>query len=60
VLVGIILFLGPGMQTAILGAGAGGSRPTEIPTVDRVTVVLSTLICAIAFFGGSINNQIGP
>ena len=58
--VGVMLFLGPGMNAADLGLGAGGNRPKEIPTVDKVNVLTTTLLCASSFFGGSINNQIGP
>ena len=47
-------------QTTIIGLGAGGSRPSNIPIVDRINVVSGSLISAFAFIGGSLINKIGP
>ena len=48
------------MNTTVVGLGAGGSRPSEIPTVDKINIVNTTLLSFTSFFGGSIINQIGP
>ena len=48
------------MNTTIIGLGAGGSRPSEIPTVDKLNVIGLTLLAIVAFFGGGFNNRVGP
>jgi hypothetical protein len=48
------------MNTTVLGLGAGGSHPSEIPIIDKVNVVSGTLITLSGFFGGCVNNQLGP
>ena len=44
----------------MLGLGAGGSHPANIPVVDKVNIVGASVTIVVGFFGGSINNQIGP
>jgi hypothetical protein len=55
-----MIFCGPGMHTTEIGLGAGGSCPSEIPSVDRINVVNTALLSCAGFFGGSTNNQLGP
>ena len=59
-LLGIIIFCGPGLNSTITGLGAGGSRPSEISIVDKLSIITTTMISVTSFFGGSINNQLGP
>ena len=48
------------MNTTVLGLGAGGSHPANIQIVDRVNIVAASVTIPAGFFGGSVNNQIGP
>jgi hypothetical protein len=43
-----------------MGLGTGGSRPENIPVVDKINIVAGTLIVLAGIVGGSVNNQIGP
>jgi len=54
------LICGPGLNGTVLGLGAGGSHPSNIPIVDKVNIVGASVTIVAGFFGGSINNQIGP
>jgi hypothetical protein len=40
-----VVFLVPGMNSAILGLGAGGSHPWNIPIVDKVSTILNLSCC---------------
>jgi hypothetical protein len=55
-----VLICGPGLNSTVLGLGAGGSRPSNIPIVDKVNIVGASVTIVAGFFGGSVNNQIGP
>jgi hypothetical protein len=55
-----VVICGPGLNGAVLGLGAGGSHPSNIPVVDKVNIVGASVTIVAGFFGGSINNQIGP
>jgi hypothetical protein len=55
-----VLICGPGLNGTVLGLGAGGSHPSNIPIVDKVNIVGASVTIVAGFFGGSINNQIGP
>jgi hypothetical protein len=48
------------MNTAILGYGAGGNHPSKIPIVDKINIIAAVIIAVTAFFGGSVNNILGP
>ena len=48
------------MNSTVLGLGAGGSHPSEIPTVDKVNIVTSVSLVICGLLGGSVNNKIGP
>lgn len=54
------MICGPGLNGTVLGLGAGGSHPSNIPIVDKVNIVGASVTIVAGFFGGSINNQIGP
>jgi hypothetical protein len=55
-----VVICGPGLNGAVLGLGAGGSHPSNIPIIDKVNIVGASVTVVAGFFGGSINNQIGP
>jgi hypothetical protein len=55
-----VVICGPGLNGAVLDLGAGGSHPSNIPIVDKVNIVGSSVTIIAGLFGGSINNQIGP
>jgi hypothetical protein len=59
-LLGVVVFCVPGMNTVLVGLGAGGSHPSEIPTVDKINIVTGTFIAFSGVFGGCINNRLGP
>ena len=48
------------MNTVILGLGAGGSLPSNIPIIDKVNVVGGVFTIVAGITGGSINKKIGP
>jgi len=56
----IVVFCVPGMNGTVLGLGAGGSRPSNIPIVDRINIVGASVTIVAGLFGGSVNNKIGP
>lgn len=56
----IVLFLVPGMNSLIVGLGAGGSHPSNIEVVDRINVVGTVFMILGGIVGGSVNNQLGP
>jgi len=37
----VVVFLVPGMNSTILGLGARGSHPWNIPIVDKVSTILN-------------------
>jgi len=45
------MFCCAGMNAAVLGLGAGGSRAEMIPLVDRITTVGLAVTAATAIFG---------
>ena len=48
------------MNTVILGLGAGGSLPSNIPIIDKVNVVGGVFTIVAGITGGSVNNKLGP
>ena len=58
--VGVVLLCCVGLNSAVLGLGAGGSRPENIPTVDRVNYIGAFVLVGSSCFGGLITNKLGP
>ena len=56
----VVLFCCQGMNATVVGLGAGASRPSNIPVVDKVQIVGTCTTVLSGFFAGSINNKIGP
>jgi hypothetical protein len=56
----MVVFLVPGMNSLLVGLGAGGSHPHNIAVVDKINVVSTVLMIVGGIFGGSFNNQFGP
>jgi hypothetical protein len=54
------MFCCSGMNSTVLGLGAGGSRAEMIPLVDRITTVGLSVTAATAIFGGTCTNKLGP
>ncbi|ODQ54689.1 MFS general substrate transporter [Saitoella complicata NRRL Y-17804] len=59
-LVGLVLFCCPGMFDAINGMGAGGQAASSTSLVAKSNSALYACFAIIGFFGGSVNNTIGP
>jgi hypothetical protein len=59
-ILGIVLFFCVGLNNAVLGLGAGGSRPENIASVDRINYVVSFTIIGFSLLGGLITNKLGP
>ena len=56
----VVLFCCQGMNATVVGLGAGASRSSNIPVVDKVQIVGTCTTVLSGFFAGSVNNKIGP
>jgi hypothetical protein len=56
----VVVFCVAGMNTVVIGLGAGGSHPSNIPIIDRISVVNGVFLIIAGIFGGSVNNKLGP
>ncbi|KAE9369253.1 MFS general substrate transporter [Stipitochalara longipes BDJ] len=56
----IVIFLVPGMNSLVVGLGAGGSHPSNIEVVDRINLVSTAFMILSGILGGNVNNQLGP
>jgi hypothetical protein len=59
-IVSVVVFCCVGLTAAITGLGAGGSRPQNIPVVDRVNATLCGCMVLSGVLSGSFINKLGP
>lgn len=48
------------MNTAITVMGAGGSHPSNIQIIDKISIVVDIMLVISGIFGGTVNNILGP
>lgn len=56
----VVMFCCVGLNSAVAGLGAGGSRPENIPIVDRLNYVVTFVMVGTSCFAGAVTNKLGP
>ncbi len=54
------MFCCSGMNSTVLGLGAGGSRAENLPLINKITAVGMAVTAITAVFGGTLTNKLGP